>query len=529
MNKYLKYFLIAVILLGIFLRFYQLDKQFIYGDEEIEILASLKLHHQSWYSGVNYESPHPPLAKWLMGIPTKDLGGNEGRNFLPLLTDNPPTYTFAFIAYEMVLNNYVSMRVVSAIAGTLFVIFIFLLARKSFGTDAGIWAGLLAATSADMIFFSRVAMNDNFMVLFSVITLYFYSEYLKISGKKKYIFILLTAFFLFLALGTRSVQPLFLIPTILLGQAFFKKDIAFLRENLIFLVLILFSIYSIYFVLYKPEITLFDKLGVKSVFDLVGFSFDRFSVGLFLRNSYLHLISLVLILYIATKKIVFDTSSLAKNMLDNKGTFVFLIYFVMSYLLLGFSAAGDSAKNPFSSIIQYNNRYAIIFYPTLFIFGAYTLNKKSQGIMALVILVSIFASLWQIAPLIPNHIHDYSNFGIRGYEILDGSHNEGAEKSISFLKSVGDPPILSNNMNMLIFYQPSSALFRGDRADPRCTEENMKYIKSGGYLVVYEKTDSNYTSFFSDPNFCKLYLDNIFIEIYKTDQIMVYGQAAQNS
>ena len=539
MNKYLKYFLIGIILVGIFLRFYQLEEQFIYSDEKTEIIAGLKMHHQSLQAGVNYEGIHPPLAKWLMGVPTKNIE----RNFLPLDVEGVLTYSYE--TYEIVKENYVSMRYVSAIAGGLIIIFIYLLTRKIFGSDAAIWAAVLMSISADMIFLSRIAMNDNFLILFSLLTLFFYIQYLNSSGKRRYIFILLTSFFLFFTLGTRAIQPLFIIPTIIAGQIFFKRKKSSLIENLLLLVLIIFSVVSVYSFLYSQHGVIFGKFGAKSIFDLIGFSFPRFFWGLIFRNGYLHLFSLFLIFYFALSKLKLDKTDLYKKIFDNKGLLVLILYFLVSSLVLGLSKAGDDRLSPFSTFIQFTNRYAIVLYPALFVLGGYSISKMSKGIFTAIPLLLIALTIYFLVPLIPNYLGTYSNFGIRGYEILDAGHVEDDQKTIEILKGLKNPPILTNEINLLIFYEPSFPLFTigvGENNiknisenypyDPRCSKENMEILKKDGFLIVYRKTNYDVNNFLLDPSFCYFFRDLNLAKAYETNELIIYAQTeapVQNS
>ncbi len=532
MDRNLKYFLLFVIGVSIFLRFYHLDT-LMYGDEIIETVAALKLHHQNWTSGVNFAYDHPPLAKWFAGLASKPEASYD---HLQSLLDDPPTYTFIYLARDPIKENYERLRVVSAIAGTILIAFIYLAGRKIFGGDAGLWAAVLASISADLILFSRIVMKDIYLLLFSVITLYFYSEYISSAGRKKYIFMALTAFFFFLTLGTRTLQPLFLVPVIIFGQVAYKRSKKFLKENIFLWALILLSLVAMFGFIYAPKIGFFEKFGAKSFLDLLGFSFDRFTIGLLVRNSYLHLISLGLILYMFVGFVKKSPVSFANKILENRALFIFVLFFIVSYFALGFSRAGDARLNPFSDVIDYNGRYAFVLYPTIFILGGFALGRKFKGIFSAVVIFSILAGFAHLASVYPTHLHYYSNFGVRGYEILGWSYVEEAGKTISFLKGVGNPDVMTNEVNILTFYkfylngnytEPAGLVVHGDpetpeMGDPRCRLDIFEGLAQIKPYIVYRKTESSMENIIHDPRFCGFLQSLNMTEVARFGEVIIY-------
>ncbi len=518
----MKYIFIAVILVGVLLRFYQLDNQYLYGDEKTELIASLKLNHQSWQSGVNYENPHPPLAKWLMGIPTKNIE----RNFLTV-TGDPPNYVFEYLLYEIVAANYLSSRIVSAVAGSLFIVFIFLLTKKLFGADSAFMSSLLAAVSADMIFFSRLAMAHIYMMLFSLLTLYFYINYLR-EGRKEgnIVNLALAIFFLFMTVGSRSIQPLFLVASVLISQFIFRRKREYIKENVAILFSVLVIFVSIFLILYRPYANVFDKFGIKSVSDIFGISFVKPILDIFFRNSYANFVAILSMIFLAAIMVYKKKKDFFYSIKNNNAIFILLAFFLISFFALGLSRAYQQVDS---------SRYSLIMYIPVFIFGGFSVQKVFKGKFLLIAVVAAIASLISVAGLLPNNLHNYSNFGVDGYGLLSGELPEEAKKSINFLSSVDSPPITTNDMNLLIFYKSSDTRYRdpislffninigdGMPSDPRCNIENMMLLNNFKPFIVYSLTNKSVDNFIYDPNVCGWFQALNISEAFRNGNIRIY-------
>ena len=155
--------LIAIILLGLFLRIYKIKDYIVFlGDEGRDVLVA-------------YEILHGHLT--LLG-PTSSVGGF----FLG------PIYYY-FIAPFLWLSRYdpVGPAVMVALFGIATIYLVYVVGRKFFGQRAGLIASLLYAVSPIVIVYSRSSWNPNVFPFFTIASLY--TLYKAVSKNKKWLFV----------------------------------------------------------------------------------------------------------------------------------------------------------------------------------------------------------------------------------------------------------------------------------------------------------------------------------------------------
>ncbi|MEI7463459.1 MAG: glycosyltransferase family 39 protein [Candidatus Taylorbacteria bacterium] len=188
--------LLSLIFLGGILRFYYLSSQSYWMDEGYTVNAVMSI------------SEH--------GSTILDSGQNY----------SCPTYCYP-TAYLVNLfgNSPSSYRLLSVLAGLLFIAIIFLIARKFFNRNVALLTSFFVTFSYWQIAWSRQARWYTLFSLLFWLSLYFFYQSLY-SNKNKYLNISLTAIFTVLAVITHGLGyllPLIFIGWILIDQIFIKK------------------------------------------------------------------------------------------------------------------------------------------------------------------------------------------------------------------------------------------------------------------------------------------------------------------
>src|SRR3989338_775631 len=109
------YILIILIIIGIFLMFYNLGQEYILADEQYSIISAIKIHSQDLKTGIMYFQEHPGLGKWLVGLPVNFISAN----YAPINILGPNMFAWAFVGYEAFAKNYVAIRYMNALIGAL--------------------------------------------------------------------------------------------------------------------------------------------------------------------------------------------------------------------------------------------------------------------------------------------------------------------------------------------------------------------------------------------------------------------------
>ncbi|MFA6570608.1 MAG: glycosyltransferase family 39 protein [Bacteroidota bacterium] len=201
--------LVSLIIIGGFLRFYNLSSQSYWMDEGYTMNAVMSiLEHGSTVldSGQNYSCP-------TYCYPTALL--------VNLLGNNPPSY-----------------RLLSVLAGLLFIIVIFFIAKKFFNRNIALLTSFFITFSYWQIAWSRQARWYTLFSLLFWLSIYFFYQSLY-SNKNKYLNIFLTAIFTVLAVLTHGLGyllPFIFIGWILIDQIFIQKKFDWKKSLVIIVV-----------------------------------------------------------------------------------------------------------------------------------------------------------------------------------------------------------------------------------------------------------------------------------------------------
>jgi len=141
--------LLAIILIGAFLRVYQLGAQSIWFDESSSVY----------------------IAK---------LSFTQFAQALPTLERSPPLY-FLILHYWVILfgTSEFAVRLLSALFGVLALPMIYVLGRQLFNEEVGLVAALILALSSFNIQYSQEARMYSLMVLLALLSMYFFTRFLQ--------------------------------------------------------------------------------------------------------------------------------------------------------------------------------------------------------------------------------------------------------------------------------------------------------------------------------------------------------------
>ena len=187
--------LIIILLLAVFTRFWNLNYPSRYIFDEVYHAftatayaqndpAGYEWWHQSPVKGTAYEWLHPPLSKLFMALGILIFGDNS-----------------------------LGWRFFSAVFGVIAIYLLYLVGKKMFSEKVGLTAAFLGCLDGLFLVQSRIAMNDIFLVVFVLATIYFLNLWLEKSLPK---YSILTGFFTGLSVATKW-PGVFLIP--ILGLA----------------------------------------------------------------------------------------------------------------------------------------------------------------------------------------------------------------------------------------------------------------------------------------------------------------------
>src|SRR3989338_2442166 len=166
MEKWMKWFLIGLIVFGIIMRFLSLNS-YIYYDETQITISAIKFHHESFDACRYFQPEHPPLARWLIGLPSMFVSEynmavtyEEGKHF--------GNYEFTYMFYRELAANLIPTRFMAAIIGFLTVMFVYILTIKIFNSGAALFSSALCSLSLYFLFYSTVNFMEIYMAFFSV-------------------------------------------------------------------------------------------------------------------------------------------------------------------------------------------------------------------------------------------------------------------------------------------------------------------------------------------------------------------------
>ncbi|MBI2543292.1 MAG: phospholipid carrier-dependent glycosyltransferase [Candidatus Aenigmarchaeota archaeon] len=465
--------LVVLILVGVFFRFYQLDTHLL-GDEVIYGIASMKFHRESFDAGKNYVREHPPLGKWFIGLPAVFIEGDYSSLRL-LGTD---LFVWSYMTYGPLSKNYVAMRTVEAIGGVIALFLIFLISKQLFGTRAALWSTVIASLSFEMIGYSRIIYMETPMIVFTLLSLFLYINYLKSSGKRRTAYFIAFLVSITITLLTRGIQPIFLLPIFVVCQFLLNRNI---KENVYFLLFLGISYFIAYQVIFPFDIVGYGpgRYGQSNIFGLVSFKMFTVIGHLIFRNSLLFLAALI-----ATGYIVFQ----AGKKIHEKINPVVLLYFGLAFLIFSFLS------------FPLPRHYIFMFLP-LYIIGGYALNSISKNkVLAVVIVILALVNVVQLPQYAPYFLM-YTNFGLEAFQGA-GIVQSALTKGLDAANSANATRIMTNDMNTLIF-------FKGDKLpltpsiDGVCNNETIDSMDLDDLTVIYVPHSKQF-NLVSDPYVCPM-------------------------
>lgn len=525
-EKLLYSFLIFVIIFGVFARFWHLESGLFWRDEVIHFIAALKMNHHD--SSLNSEDPrfwfleHPQVATTTMGILTNFV--NIDYTDVILMTKH---YGYLYVPYEIIKQTFYSIRLMSAIVGTLVVGLVFLITRKLWGAKAGLWSAALISLSLDFVGISRIAFLEIFMIAYFLLTLVFFLKFLDAKTEKsRMIFLLLTGIFVALSLGTRWGPPFLLFPILFFSFLFLPKYRSNKNWIAILAIVLVLSIPVFYFFILGPEVlnTILSKVTASvnatptvvetqttqnPVFKILSSfenvfgrvfqnNFISVSASFFFKHSYFFFFSfLVFLVYYfsrifnyrslpsSNKGIVFTlknsfTLEKTKSFLKNPDQrIVVFLFFIFSTLFFQFSFFGNDLRY-----------YTILFIPAAILMGKPLVEFSKSNAGAILLGLLIILNLFALIQFFPNFTV-YGNFGTTNYQVIDyyNFYNllPQQKEIFEFLNANGHPRIFTNLPNLLVFYQgeafpipPSEEKFSAYNV----CEQDLDSIVKDSYIIM---------------------------------------------
>ncbi|WP_413175221.1 ArnT family glycosyltransferase [Anabaena azotica] len=210
------------------------------------------------WSGMSLIKDHVPTSwSWLKAygdLPRVDWKGGTYQLVTPWL-DHPPLFSL-IVGSAAILGGantffdctLTTIRIPSLIFGILSIILFYILSLRLYNTKIAIISSVIFATNPNIVFLSRLAVSENFILFLSLLTLLYFLEYSK-SSNLTYLYI--AAFLAGLA-SLAKITGFFLVPMLCLLLILQKKW----RESLLVFVigLSLLSIYFIYGISYNSEL-----------------------------------------------------------------------------------------------------------------------------------------------------------------------------------------------------------------------------------------------------------------------------------
>ncbi len=485
-EKYLKYILILFIISGFIFRLASLGS-YIFEDEAALMIGGMKFFHQSYKDGLAFVE-HPPTAIFLIGLPSTII--KSAYDILGSM--QPGYYWFSYVSHIPLKDNLLPIRILTLFAGTLAISLIYLITKNLFGKIPALWAAALTSLSADFIFYSVHAFMESFMLLFISISLYLYIRFLDSkSGLKRKIIFLLLVFFIFMEAGSRTFNSLFLPLAVLPALYLHKRK--FDKEFFLISAVIVLSVLLIYTLVWPAELQKrsleINKPG------LFGFSFFQEAFGLFSRNSYSFAFSLLLLLPLFLETV--KSKKLIPTLRSKAG--IIIIFSIISFFALGLTSL-SSYGAPFM-------RYMIPVFIPLSILGGYAISRFSSNKIILALsLVFFTASAASIFLLLPNNLAEHSNLGAKNLSLYPSNEVEKAERYFEFLSRNGNPPVVTNEPNVLLFYKGNTMKATPLLGLSSCSRKGLRELLENNFTIIHRFVDNSVKSLRDDPNVCIFFI-----------------------
>ncbi len=446
-----------------------------------------------------YLYENPPVARWFTGLPSLFIDADYSD------TVNIPLNMNVWAYFAPFREVYIPMRLVSAIFGVLSVLLIFLVARNIYGTKAGIWSAAIASLSFDLIFYSRWTLTESVFIGLMMFTLYFYTLYLKSGGPNgKAFYAILTVAFLTLTLGTRSFTPLLLVPVLVISQFLIKRKRSNLLENAVFTVLLIIGVYVFLSVIYPAEVRgLAQQLHVVfSPFDVLGFSLVDVILTNIYRNSYLYVFGLALIVYhlytLTKKKGGYGFGWIGKHIRSRKSSILISVLIVIYGLAFVFTRYAHP-------------RYQVVLFIPLFMLSGKVMERFSKKPVVMYVLVLLVALNFVFMARAYPYYSEYQNFylGKCGDYTISCSttgwqnHVDDLQSAEGYLEALGNPAIMTNEFNLLTFYEGGSSPLPATQSfDGRCSEAGIVEVLQEYRYIVYWGLRGDQKGIGNDPYVC---------------------------
>lgn len=295
--------LVLIIILGSFLRFYKLQKESLWNDE----LASWEKSNQDSLNKVlslSRSDVHPPGYQILLYFAIKFLGDSE-----------------------------FWLRFPSAIAGIISILFIYLIGKKIYSEWEGLISAGLMAILWFPIYYSQEARVYSLLLLFSILSFYFWIIILERAKDGKIDFI--NSFFFVLSASIISYLHYFgLLFIILQGTGTFL--IFFKRKKLLFFLLL----YAVILILYLPWLPVMlehsrrEQIWIKKEWVLPTL---LYLYHFFNRSKILFLSVLILYFYIPLQNFLKSFRERRKIKIETSIYTIVLIVWLISPFLLTFT------------------------------------------------------------------------------------------------------------------------------------------------------------------------------------------------
>ncbi|MEK6968843.1 MAG: glycosyltransferase family 39 protein [Nanoarchaeota archaeon] len=351
-RKKIFYLLLAVFILALFLRLYQLDQESFWSDELSTLQYAQNLD--------NIDRGNPPLYYLFMNKWINLFGVSE-----------------------------FSMRLPSAILGASLVLLLYLVGKSLFNKKVALLSAFMCATSAIQIVYSQEARAYAMLSVLTLLCAYFFIRIIKTDKLYYYLFfILLTVLTIYLHfLG----MALFIMFNILF--IFFRKG--HFRNWVCTQAIILGAIFPLLYSFLKVFVKLY-QVDFKSIFSVLG-------IPLFVLDLLLLLSAIVLFLvmfYVIEKrkiiKIKFENSvsSLSVKIERNQK------YFLIACLILGILFIGGylfSLKYILTPYRMFLLRYALFMIPFVYLMVSFFLLKiKEKKYLAFFLIVILLLNSFSL-------------------------------------------------------------------------------------------------------------------------------------
>ena len=469
-------FLILIIFLGGFLRFYSIGKQSFWLDESATALAIKKYSlSDTFYNTIK-------LGQILPDYYNSNL-------------DLPPYYFILKIWSNIFGINEASLRSFSAIFGVFSIIAVYFLSKELFDKRTGLVASLIFSLNVVMIEYSQEARLYNMLIFIVLLSAYFLIKSLKTS-ENKYI----GAFIIFNIIGIYTHYPflffvifeLFFVFFALMKEYTKKRRLKVKKAHVAALSLVVFYIPLVYRIL-KPKLVASHHLGSFSISNILKLflqlntwiypseslrdKINSLQFNLFSFSEWFLVVSVVL-LAILLFVFVFRNFIKIKNIDDNR---LFLMFWLVIPSIVAFSAL-------YKSIMTFGSlKHFIFVVPPYLILAANGLSKlKGKKFMAFVFITAILS----IAPI---------------YSYYSNPSKPQYREAVRFLESNADNELIIVNLPSVVvpFNYYSDKLVNVNGANNLEEAERLSSDKNFLWLVLstkYADSDGKIKPYF-DKNY----------------------------